>query len=221
MKILLVEDSLRLQRSIKTGLQKFGYAVDQAFDGKQALAFVADNQYDVIILDLMLPEIDGLTVLARIRKDGNQAQVLILSANDQTEDRIKGLDQGADDYLVKPFAFDELVSRLRALSRRRYGSKNPTLDIDGVQINSAARHVCFEDKPIPLTPHEYNLLEYLARRRGRVFSHQQLIEQIYDACSYVSKNAVEAHISALRKRLHSANAPQLVKTRRGFGYMIE
>ncbi len=221
MKILLVEDSERLQRSLLTGLQKSGFAVDQAYDGKQALAFVASNQYEVIILDLMLPEIDGLTVLAKIRKDGNNTHVLILSANDQTEDRINGLDLGADDYLVKPFSFDELVSRLRALSRRRNETKNPVIEIEGVKIHSASRYVYYNGKEVPVTPHEYNLLEYMARRRGRVFSQEQLIEQIYDACSYVSKNAVEAHISALRKRLAAVDAPPLIKTRRGFGYLIE
>lgn len=221
MKILLVEDSERLQRSLMAGLQKSGFAVDQAFDGKQALAFIASNEYEVIILDLMLPEIDGLTVLAKIRKDGIDTNVLILSANDQTGDRIKGLDLGADDYLVKPFSFDELVSRLRALSRRRNGAKNPVIEIEGVKIHSVSRYVYFAGKEVPITPHEYNLLEFMARRRGRVFSQEQLIEQIYDACSYVSKNAVEAHISALRKRLAAVGAPPLVKTRRGFGYLIE
>ncbi len=221
MKILLVEDSERLQRSLLTGLHKSGFAVDQAFDGKQALAFVASNQYEVIILDLMLPEINGLTVLAKIRKDGNDTHVLILSANDQTEDRINGLDLGADDYLVKPFSFDELVSRLRALSRRRKETKNPVIEIEGVKIHSTSRYVYYDGKEVPVTPHEYNLLEFMARRRGRVFSQAQLIEQIYDACSYVSKNAVEAHISALRKRLAAVDAPPLIKTRRGFGYLIE
>ena len=221
MKILLVEDSERLQRSLVTGLHKSGFTVDQAFDGRQALAFVASNQYEAIILDLMLPDINGLTVLAKIRKDGNDVHVLILSANDQTDDRIKGLDLGADDYLVKPFSFDELVSRLRALSRRRNGAKNPVIEIEGVKIHSVSRYVYYNDKEVPITPHEFNLLEYMARRRGRVFSHEQLIEQIYDACSYVTRNAVEAHISALRKRLASVDAPPLVKTRRGFGYVIE
>jgi len=221
MKILLVEDSERLQRSLITGLQKSGFCVDQAFDGKQALAFVASNDYEIIILDLMLPEIDGLTVLATIRKQGNNTHVLILSANDTTDDRIKGLDLGADDYLVKPFAFDELVSRLRALSRRDNGTKNPVIEIEGVKIHSVSRYVYYDGKEVPVTPHEYNLLEYMARHRGRVFSHQQLIEQNYDACSYVTRNAVEAHISALRKRLASVDAPPLIKTRRGFGYLIE
>ena len=221
MKVLLVEDSERLQRSLVTGLHKSGFSVDQAFDGKQALEFVASNQYEVIILDLMLPKIDGLTVLTNIRRRGNDVHILILSANDQTEDRIRGLDLGADDYLVKPFAFDELVSRLRALSRRSNGAKNPLIEIEGVKIHSVSRYVYFDGKEVPFTPHEYNIFEFMARRRGRVFSQEQLIEHIYDACSYVTRNALEAHISGLRKRLASVNAPPLIKTRRGFGYLIE
>lgn len=221
MKLLLVEDSERLQRSLAIGLQKNGFTLDQAFDGEQALSYIATNEYDGIILDLMLPKIDGLTVLSKLRSNGNNCHVLILSANDQTEDRVRGLDLGADDYLVKPFSFDELVSRLRALSRRQLGSKNPVLEIDGVEINSGSRQVMFNGRTISLTPHEYQLLDFLARRRGRVFSHDQLIDRLYDAGSYVTRNAIEAHISALRKHLDAANAPNLIKTRRGFGYLIE
>lgn len=221
MKLLLVEDSERLQRSLSTGLKKHGFTVDQAFDGEQALSYTAINQYDAIVLDLMLPKIDGLTVLSKIRREGKDCHVLILSANDQTEDRVRGLDLGADDYLVKPFAFSELVSRLGALNRRRSGVKNPMIEIEGVKIDSVARQVVFDDQPVALTPHEYQVLEFLARRRGRVFSHDQLIDQLYDAGSYVTRNAVEAHISSLRKRLHLAGAPKLVKTRRGFGYLVE
>ena len=221
MKLLLVEDSERLQRSLSTGLKKHGFTVDQAFDGEQALAYIATNQYDAIVLDLILPRIDGLTVLSKIRSEGNDCHVLILSANDQTEDRVRGLDLGADDYLVKPFAFNELVSRLGALNRRRSGVKNPVVEIEGVKVDSVARQVVFDDQPVALTPHEYQILEFLARRKGRVFSHDQLIDQLYDAGSYVTRNAVEAHISSLRKRLHSAGAPRLVKTRRGFGYLVE
>lgn len=134
MKLLLVEDSERLQRSLSTGLQKHGFTVDQAFDGEEALSFIAVNQYDAIILDLMLTRIDGLTVLSRLRSEGRDCHVLILSANDQTEDRVRGLDLGADDYLVKPFSFDELISRLRALNRRRAGVKNPVIEVDGVRL---------------------------------------------------------------------------------------
>lgn len=221
MKILLVEDSVRLQRSLITGLQKRGFTVDQAFDGEVALAYLAVNEYEAIILDLMLPKVDGLSVLSQLRRDGNNCHVLILSANDQTEDRIRGLNFGADDYLVKPFAFEELVSRLRALSRRRCGDKNPVIEIDGVKIDSVSRQVTFADQPVELTPYEYRLLEFLSHHRGRVFSHDQLIDQLYDAGSYVTRNAVEAHISVLRKRLRMVSAPQLIKTRRGFGYLIE
>jgi DNA-binding response OmpR family regulator len=221
MKLLLVEDSERLQRSLSTGLKKQSFAVDQAFDGEQALAYTAVNQYDVIILDLMLPKIDGLTVLSTLRSEGKDCHVLILSANDQTEDRVRGLNLGADDYLVKPFAFNELVSRLHALNRRRSGVKNPVIEIEGIKVDSVTRQVFFDDQPIALTPHEYQLLEFLARRRGRVFSHDQLIDQLYDASSYVTRNAVEAHVCSLRKRLTSSGAPNLIKTRRGFGYLIE
>jgi len=221
MKLLLVEDSERLQRSLSTGLKKHGFTVDQAFDGEQALAYTAVNQYDAIILDLMLPKIDGLTVLSTLRNEGKDCHVLILSAKDQTKDRVRGLDLGADDYLVKPFAFNELVSRLHALDRRRSGVKNPVIEIDGIKVDSVTRQVFFDDQLVALTPHEYQLLEFLARRRGRVFSHDQLIDQLYDACSYVTRNAVEAHVSSLRKRLNLAGAPNLIKTRRGFGYLIE
>ena len=167
MKLLLVEDSERLQRSLSTGLQKHGFTVDQAFDGEEALAFTAVNRYEAIILDLMLPKIDGLTVLSRLRAAGDDCHVLILSANDQTEDRVRGLDLGADDYLVKPFSFDELISRLRALNRRRSGVKNPVVEIDGVRLDTVARQVSFDDMPIALTPQEYRLLEFLSLRRGR------------------------------------------------------
>jgi DNA-binding response OmpR family regulator len=221
MKLLLVEDSERLQRSLAAGLKRHGFTLDQAFDGEQALAYIAVNHYDAIILDLMLPKIDGLSVLSTLRRRGKNCHVLILSANDQTEDRIRGLDLGADDYLVKPFAFDELVSRLRALNRRRSGVKNPVMEIAGVKVDSVARQVLFEEMPIALTPHEYQILEFLACRRGRVFSHDELIDHLYDASSCVSRNAVEAHISSLRKRLGAAGAPSLIRTRRGFGYLVE
>ena len=189
--------------------------------GKKKLCFVLKILVSFVLLVMILPKIDGLTVLTKLRSDGKDCHVLILSANDQTEDRVRGLDLGADDYLVKPFAFDELVSRLRALNRRRSGVKKPVIEIDGIKVDSVARQVLFDDKQISLTPHEYQLLEFLARRRGRVFSHDQLIDQLYDAGSYVTRNAVEAHVSALRKRLNSAGAPKLVQTRRGFGYLVE
>jgi len=221
LKVLLVEDSLRLQRSISAGLRATGYAVDQAYDGQQALDFVDSYEYDVIVLDLMLPKVDGLAVLTILRRKKNAVSVLILSARDQTEDRIKGLDLGADDYLVKPFSFDELVSRIRALSRRHSDSKSPCLEIGALLIDTLLHEVSYSGDALRLTPSEFALLEYLARWRGRVFSHQQLMDRLYEACADVTKNALEAHISTLRKKLQASGAPPLIKTRRGFGYLIE
>ena len=221
MKILLVEESKRLQRSISTGLRQHANAVDQAYDGEQALKFIETGDYDVIILDLMLPKVDGLTVLSEMRRKSNTAHVLILSAKDQTEDRIRGLDLGADDYLVKPFSFDELVSRIRALFRRRLGLKNPLVQVGQVELDTVRRVVTYNDEPLPLTPREFALFEYLARRRGQVFSHSQLIEQLYDSSTCVTQNVIEVHVSALRKKLKQAGAPVPIRTRRGFGYLIE
>jgi len=220
MKILLVEDSERLRRSLSMGLCKSGYAVDRAIDGEQAVAFTRVNAYDVIILDLMLPKIDGLEVLSILRRQGNNTHVLILSAKDKTEDRIRGLNLGADDYLVKPFSFDELQARIRALIRRQTTDKAPVLEFGPVQIDSIACQATCNGKPLSLTPHEFTLLEYMVRRRGQVFSHDQLINRLYDAETHVSKNAIEAHISQIRKKLKQTGAIHLLKTKRGFGYFI-
>ncbi len=221
MKVLLVEDSLRLQRSISAGLRASGHAVDQAFDGNQALSFTDSYEYDVVILDLLLPKVDGLTVLRLLRQRNFDTHVLILSAKDQAEDRIRGLDLGADDYLVKPFSFDELVSRIRALSRRRPGYQSTDIHVDALHIDTAACQASVSGCVVALTPTEFSLLEFLARRRGQAVTHRQLIDQVYEASADVSKNAIEAHISSLRRKLKMAGAPSVINTRRGFGYMIE
>lgn len=221
LKILLVEDSERLQRSISTGLRGVGHVIDQAFDGSQALAFTSTYDYDAIILDLMLPGIDGLTVLKALRQRQCNSSVLILSARDQTDDRILGLDMGADDYLVKPFSFDELVARLNALSRRHTDYTTNILDVGQLQIDTAIRQVKYGDRVITVTPTEYALLECLVRKRGNLVRHEQLIDQLYDATASITKNTLEAHISSLRKKLKHAGAPELVVTRRGYGYIIE
>ncbi len=221
MKLLLVEDSKRLQRSISAGLRNFGYAVDQAYDGKQGLSFGETNSYDVIILDLMLTEIDGLTVLARLRRKGIKSHVLILSAKDQMEDRVRGLNLGADDYLVKPFSFDELLARIRALLRRQLDSKAPVVEIGPICIDTLGCKVSFNGSAVHLTRSEFILLEYLVGRRGQVFSHDQIIDQLYDSQTYVTRNVVEVHISQIRKKLNAAGAPVLIKNKRGFGYVVE
>ena len=221
MKILLVEDSKRLQRSISIGLTDLGHIVDQAFDGAQALEFTSIYDYDVIVLDLMLPKIDGLSVLSKIRESRIATRVLILSAMDQTSDRIRGLDIGADDYLVKPFSFNELLSRINALFRRRASIDSPVIEIGDLYIDSAKREIRFAGKLINVTPFEFSLVEYLGKRRGTVHSQQQLIDRLYNASTCVTKNALEAHISELRKRLKGNGVPPLITTRRGFGYLIE
>ena len=224
MKLLLVEDSQILQRSLSMGLSKLGMTVDQAFDGEEAERFLQFEPYDVVILDLMLPKLSGLDVLKRMRKRGNRTFVLILSAKDEIEDRTRGLDLGADDYLIKPFSFDELISRLRAL-KRRIGDGAPSLDtvimIEEVSIDTLNRTVSIKDTVLELTPSEYRIIELLATRRRQTYSHDQLIDKLYRADQCVTRNAIEAHVSTLRRKLRVGGQVDLVKTRRGFGYYID
>ncbi len=220
MKVLVVEDSERLLHSLGHGLTKAGYAVDLATDGKTGLAFAETYDYDAIVLDLMLPFLSGLEVLCRLRKAGQDTHILILSAKSSVEDRVTLLEMGADDYLVKPFSFHELCARLQALVRRRYRAKNPRLRVGPLEIDTAGRRVCREGESIPLTPSEYALLEFLAHRRGRVFSCDQLLGRLYRSDRNVSHNAVEVLVSSLRKKIRRGNEPSIVETRRGFGYLI-
>src|SRR2546425_5343330 len=164
MRILVIEDSERLRRSLAVGLRKSGYAVDLAADGAQGLWSAQSNSYDVIVLDLMLPEVDGLSVLQTLRRKEIDSPVLILTARDSVEDRVRGLKLGADDYLVKPFAFDELLARIGALTRRKHGVRSPQIVIGDLQVDTAARTVRRSGELIDLPPREYALLEYLALR---------------------------------------------------------
>ena len=221
MKILVVEDSEKLRKSLKIGLRKLGYAVDFAIDGDQGLQFALHGEYDVIVLDLMLPKKSGLDVLREIRQSKNSPEVLILSARDQTRDRIDGLQLGADDYLVKPFAFDELHARIQALVRRKYRFKSPLIIIDNLQIDTSLHKASVESNKISLTPTEMSILEYLAINRGRVISAEQICDHIYDSDTYSSINSVEAHVSTLRKKLRQVCVESIIKTQRGFGYYID
>ncbi len=221
MKLLVIEDSERLRRSLGHGLRRAGFAVDLTGDGREGLAFAEVNDYDVIILDLMLPGMDGLTVLRTLRRKGRKTHVLILSAKDQVQDRILGLELGADDYLVKPFAFEELCARVRALIRRRYETKNPRIVLGSVEIDTAQRKVFLGGQPVALTPTEYALLELLALRRGRVVTREQILAQIYESETEVASNVVEVLVCSLRKKMQPAGAPPLIVTRRGSGYLIE
>jgi two-component system copper resistance phosphate regulon response regulator CusR len=220
-KILLVDDSPRLLRSLSQGLKKLGYAVDLASDGEQGLDLAETYAYHVIVLDLMLPGVPGLEVLRRLRTSGNGAHVLILSARDRVEDRVKGLQLGADDYLVKPFAFDELCARVQALVRRRHEAKSPVIRLGPLTIDTARREVSRNGSALHLTRSEYVLLEFLAYRRGNVFSQEQLIEHLRRSDSEVSSNLIEVLVSGLRKRIHAPGEPPILRTRRGFGYYVE
>lgn len=221
MKILFIEDSDRLRRSLGRGLERSGYAVDLAADGREGLEFARSYDYDVIVLDLMLPVLPGLEVLRALREEGNDVHILILSAKDQIDDRVRGLEMGADDYLVKPFDFDELCARIEALVRRRYRVKSPEIEIGPLRIDRSAKIVSREGEPLRLTPKEFALLEYLALRRGRVITQTQLVDQLYDSEADVGSNVVEVLVSTLRKKIHTPGEPPIVRTRRGFGYVIE
>lgn len=221
MKVLLVEDSQRLLRSLGQGLRRLGYAVDLASDGNEGLTFAETYDYHVIVLDLMLPGLPGLEVLRRLRTRGNSAHVLILSARDRVEDRVKGLQLGADDYLVKPFAFDELCARIQALVRRRHQAKNPMIRLGSLEIDTAYRQVSRDGTTLHLTRSEYVLLEFLAYQRGRAFSQEQLVEHLHRSDSDVSSNIIEVLVSGLRRKIHVKGEPPLLKTRRGFGYFVE
>ena len=221
MRVLLIEDSRHLQRPLSTGLRKSGYAVDVGSDGEDGLWRAQFNDYDVIILDLMLPKLDGLSILRWLRAQKKQTHVLILTAKDTVEDRVRGLRLGADDYLVKPFAFEELLARVEALCRRAYQRKSSQLLIQGLVIDTSAKTVTRDDQTIELTPREYALLEYLARRQGEVVSRSEIEEHIYNERVDPMSNVVDSAICSLRKKICSTGGPLLIHTRRGLGYVLE
>ncbi|HYU33024.1 MAG TPA: response regulator transcription factor [Thermoanaerobaculia bacterium] len=218
MRLLLVEDSERLRRSLARGLRREGYAVDLAADGREGLWHASENAYDVIVLDLMLPAIDGLTVLRTLRERGISTYVLILSAKDMVEDRVQGLSLGADDYLVKPFSFAELCARIQALVRRSYGSKSPVLRVGELTVDTGSRRVSYGNQTLSLTPREYSLIELLVRRAGDVVGREELWEHLYEFDSATASNVIEVMVYSLRRKL--GPGADLIKTRRGQGYIV-
>lgn len=220
MRILLIEDYLPLVRSVGQGLREAGYVVDTATDGEAGLDSAESTGYDVVILDLMLPKLDGLTVLKRLRGQRNTTPVLVLTARDGVDDRINGLDLGADDYLVKPFAFAELLARVRAIIRRRYQSSASTIRVCDLEIDTTARAVRRGGASIVLSAREYALLEYLASRRGQVVSRSEIWDHVYDFASEPSSNVVDVYIGYLRKKIEQEQGPKLIHTRRGQGYVL-
>jgi len=220
-KLLLIEDSEKLQRSLQRGLRKSGFVVDAAHSGEEGLWLATENAYDVVLLDLMLPGIDGYSVLRQLRERGRETHVLVLSARDLVEDRIRGLDLGADDYLVKPFAFEELVARVRALARRSCVRKNPTLEIGALRIETASRRVFVGAREVRLSPRELGLLEMLAMRRGELVGRRQLWESLFEFDSQSESNVLDVTIYSVRRKLAEAGAPELIRTRRGEGYVLD
>lgn len=221
MRILFVEDSVRLQEAVGAGLREMGYAVDLAGDGEEGLWRAETQEYDVMVLDLMLPKLDGLAVLRRLREQGRRTHVLILTAMDKVEDRVRGLNLGADDYLVKPFDFLELVARIQALARRAYGVKSPRLSIGHLVIDTTTCTVLRNGDPLELSPREYALLEFLVFHRGQVVSRQTIEQHIYDERVEPMSNVVDSAICTLRRKVDQPGEPSLIQTRRGLGYILE
>ncbi|MFH0946893.1 MAG: response regulator transcription factor [Planctomycetota bacterium] len=221
MRILLIEDSERLTESLRSGLRKLGHAVDIALDGVSGLSYARHNPYDVIVLDLMLPQKDGLTVLKELREGGDKTYILILTARDTVDDRVHGLSQGADDYLVKPFAFDELVARIEALGRRRSDTASPALEIGDLVIDTASRRVTRAGQQIQLTPREYALLLLLASKKGQVVSRIEIEDHLYDERTFPLSNVVQSAVSTLRSRLAVAGTSPLIHTSWGKGYILD
>jgi DNA-binding response OmpR family regulator len=220
MRLLLVEDSERLRLALVPALTHAGFAVDAAVDGAEALGFLSGFDYQLIVLDLMLPKLDGFSVLAELRDRGLRPRVLVLSARDQVADRIRALDLGADDYLVKPFDLDELLARLNALSRRSLEQTQPVLEVGGLVLDSRRRAVQFAGQALSLTPKEFALLECLMREPDRVYTRGQLFERVYSGSSESSDKVIEVLMSVLRGKLSRAGVPELIETRRGFGYLM-
>ena len=216
MRILVVEDEPDLLASLAQALREEGYAVDTAATGDDGLFSAEGTDYDAIVLDVMLPGLDGWEILKRLRKT-KKTPVLMLTARDQMCDRVRGLDTGADDYVVKPFDLEELFARLRAIIRRSTHQTTNLIEIGDVKIDTAARHVFLKRKPVELTAREYSLVEFLALHRGEVVTRTQLYEHLFDENECSLSNLLDVHVSNVRKKLGA----EFIVTRRGHGYCIE
>ncbi|MFN7173474.1 MAG: response regulator transcription factor [Thermaurantiacus tibetensis] len=217
MRVLVVEDEPTLARQLRRNLEAVGYAVDQAPDGEEGLFLGETENYDAVVLDLGLPEIDGLEVLRRWRAAGRRMPVLVLTARDSWSDKVTGLDAGADDYLAKPFETEELVARLRALIRRASGNASAQLTAGDVTLDTRTGRVTKGGEPVKLTAQEYKLLSYLMHHKGKVVSRTELIEHIYDQDFDRDSNTIEVFITRIRKKLGA----DLITTIRGLGYSLE
>lgn len=222
MRILIVEDERKIANALKRGLSQESFAVDVCFDGEEGLAMALDEPYDVIVLDRMLPGMDGLTVCRKIREAGKHVPIIMLTAKDAIGDRVAGLNSGADDYLIKPFAFEELLARIRSLLRRPAEVAPTTLECDDLTLNTQTFEVKRGDKMISLTSKEFALLEYMMRNQNKVLTKDMIIGHVWDYDADILPNTVEVYISYLRQKIDKAfpGRPTLMQTLRGFGYKL-
>jgi DNA-binding response OmpR family regulator len=220
MRVLVAEDHPSLARSIADGLRDDGYAVDLTFDGNEALHLAVTNPYDAIVLDIMLPGKDGFQIIQTLRRRDVKIPILCLTARDGVTDRVKGLDLGADDYLVKPFAWEELLARVRSMVRRGHGQKSATVTVGDLEIDTARKSASRGGKQIDLSAREYALLEYLAHRQGQVVSRSDIWEHLYDQHDETTSNVVDVYIGYLRNKVDKEFPTKLIHTRRGQGYLL-
>ena len=220
MYILVVEDERRLAQIVRRVLEEEGHTVDLAHDGEEGLAMASDGSHDVILLDILLPEIDGIEVCRTLRRNRVDTPVLLLTALGDVDDRVRGLDAGADDYLAKPFAFQELLARIRALGRRKVQAREPTqLEVDGLMLDLRRHRAERDGRIIELSPKEFSLLEFLMRNQGRVVTRMQILDHIWGYDYATDSNLVDVYMAYLRRKVDS-DAPSLIRTVRGVGYAL-
>lgn len=221
MRILIAEDEKSLNNVIAKTLTKNGYSVDSCFDGEEALDYLAGAEYDAVILDIMMPKIDGISVLKKLRASGSTTPVLFLTAKDAVSDRVHGLDAGADDYLVKPFAFDELLARIRVLLRRNTGSTENILRAANLTVDLNARTAFRDSTAITLSSKEFSILEYMMRNQGIVLTREKIEQHIWNYDYEGSSNVIDVYIRYLRKKIDDSYSPKLIHTVRGAGYVLK
>ena len=221
MRILVVEDERDLNRIITKHLKKNNYSVDSCFDGQEALDFISYSEYDLIITDIMMPNVDGYEFIDKLRANKNNTPVIMLTAKDTLEDKIVGLDSGADDYIVKPFEFDELLARIRVLMRRNYGLATNIIQIEEVTLDLAKKQVAKSGEIIDLTGKEYEVLEYLMKNRGSILSRDQILNHVWDYEYEGASNIVDVIIKNIRKKLDRGEGNTIIYTKRGLGYFVK
>ena len=221
MRLLVIEDEQKVANFIKQGLEEEGYAVDHAADGASGLQMALERLHDVIVLDVLLPKLDGLGVLQQLRQENVPTPVLLLTVRATIEDKVLGLDAGADDYLTKPFAFEEFVARVRALLRRRAETAPPVLQVADLALDPARRVVSRGDQKIDLTPREFALLDYFMRNPGRVLTRTMIANRVWDYSFDAATNVIDVYVNYLRKKIDAGHAIKLIHTVRGVGYVMK